>query len=315
MQILSGHKAIVRVLAFSPDGKLLASGGEDETIRLWQFPEGVEWDRLEGPPYVPPNLAFSPDGRWLAAPAPAAEAVWVWDTSNPSERRQLPLTGRGPDGHHFLDTVTFSPDGKRLLLSGLRGLGWHGEGYERTEALFRSWRVPTWEEAPSGDFVITSDIAWSRPCALSPGGAVLATTDFRANVMFWDTATGQELFQVTSRSGSAPAARAFSPDGRRFAAAWARTILTCDLTAQKVFANWNNPTPKHIQSLAFSPEGRTLATVSRDTTARLWDAATGRETAAYAWDIGPLHAVAFTADGMRAAVSGKKGTILVWDVE
>ena len=55
--------------------------------------------------------------------------------------------------------------------------------------------------------------------------------------------------------------------------------------------------------------------VSKDTTARLWDAATGREVAGYAWDVGPLNAVAFAADGMRAAVSGKKGTILVWDVD
>jgi WD40 repeat protein len=315
MQILRGHKAVVRVLAFSPDGKWLASGGEDETIRLWQFPEGVEWDRLESPPYLLPSLAFSSDSRWLAAPAPAPEAVWVWELANPSERWELPLTGRGTDGHHFPDTVTFSPDGKRLLLSGGRGLRWQGGRYERTEALLRSWRVPTWEEAQAGDFVIPSDVAWSRPWVLSPGGAVLATPDYRSEVLFWDTATGQELFQVTNRSGSAPAALAFSPDGRRFAAAWARTILTCDVTAQKALANWQNPTPKHIQSLAFSPDGRTLATVSKDTTARLWDAATGRETAAYAWDIGPLNAVAFAADGMRAAVSGKKGTILVWDVE
>jgi WD40 repeat protein len=134
-------------------------------------------------------------------------------------------------------------------------------------------------------------------------------------VFFWGTATGEELFRVSGDSGSKPAGMAFSPDGRRFAAAWARTILTVDVDGRRALARWQNPTPKHVQSLAFAPDGRTLATVSKDTTARLWDAATGREIAAYAWDIGPLNAVAFSADGMRAAVSGKKGTILVWDLD
>jgi WD40 repeat protein len=228
---------------------------------------------------------------------------------------ELPLTGGGAVLYQDADAVTFSADGWRLLLTGQRGRG-RGR-HERMEALVRSWRVGTWDEAPAGDFRVPSkfEIAWSRPWALGPGGAVVATPDYESRVLFWDAATGQELFRVCGDSGSNPAGMAFSPDGRRFAAAWARTILTCDVASRRVLARWQNPTPKHVQSLAFSPEGRTLATVSKDTTARLWDAATGRETAAYAWDIGPLNAVAFAADGMRAAVSGKKGTILVWDLD
>jgi len=313
MQILRGHTAVVRVLAFAPDGKLLASGGEDETVRLWQFPEGVEWDRLEAPPYMPPSLAFSPDGRRLAAPAPGPEEVWVWDVSNPSERRELPLR-RGPDAHHFPYAVTFSSDSKRLLLTGQRGLAWNGLRYGRVEALVRTWRVGAWDEAPPGDFVIPCNGTWRKPWALSPGAAVLATPDWNS-VVLWDVASGQELFRLPGKSISDPGGLAFSPDGRRFAIARARTIMTCDVAGRRPLATWKNPSTKYVQSLAFSPDGRTLATVSKDTTARLWDAATGRETAAYAWDVGPLNAVAFSADGMRAAVSGKKGTILGWDLD
>jgi WD40 repeat protein len=311
MQILRGHKAVVRVLAFSPDGALLASVGEDQTTRVWQFPEGRERNVLARPLYLAPSLAFSPDGRWLAAPS----VPCVWDLANRAQQLALPLAGGGPpEVHHFPDAVTFSPDGRRLLLTGRRGYRWLGWRYGRLEALVRSWRVGTWDEAPAGDFVIPSDVGWRRPCVLSPDGAVLATPDYR-RVVFWDTATGRELFQVGGKNGSEPSSLAFSPDGRLFAVARARTVLTVDVAGRQTLAFWKNPTPKHVQSLAFAPDGHTLATVSKDTTARLWGATTGRETAAYAWDIGPLNAVAFAADGMRAAVSGKKGTILVWDLD
>lgn len=208
MQILRGHKAAVRVLAFEPDGKLLASGGTDDTLRLRQFPEGVEWDRLEAPACMP-CLVFSPDGRWLAAPTTPA-AVWVWEVANPSERRVLPVPGTEGEAH-YADTVTFSPDGQRLLLSGLGGGRYRGAGVERVRVPFRSWRVGSWEAERARDVGLPSNVGWGRPWALSPGGAVLAMTDFRSHVLFWDTASGQALFQVSGGSGSAPAGMASAP--------------------------------------------------------------------------------------------------------
>jgi len=108
---------------------------------------------------------------------------------------------------------------------------------------------------------------------------------------------------------------AFSPDGSRFAIARGRLVVVYDVARRRPLASWKNPTPKYVLSLAFSPDGRTLITVSNDTVARLWDVETGCEKAALAWGAGQLKAVAFAPDGMRAAASGKKGTIVVWDID
>ncbi len=130
----------------------------------------------------------------------------------------------------------------------------------------------------------------------------------------WNLATGKERFHLQGASGNGLVALDFSPDGQRLAVGRGRSITVSSSLGQ-VIASWKNPTRKYIQSVAFSPDGRTLATVSNDTTARFWDPNTGQQKAAYGWDIGPLKAVTFAPDGQRAAASGRKGTIVVWDVE
>jgi WD40 repeat protein len=314
MQLLHGHTDTVFVLSFSPDGSLLASASNDGTIRVWQFPDGSERAILPVSCNLVPCVVFSPDGRWLATPGHALRvASWVWDLSNTLpdvtgasthqiDPRSLPDTS-GPGWTFFL-AVAFTPDGRHLIVSGEK----HGQPRSR------SWDVGAWTEAETCNFDMRTKGIWIYPWALDPVRKALATPDYNSTV-FWDLRTGNELFRVKDKSVGSPGSLVFSPDGERFAISRSRSIMVCDVLRQRVLATWKNPTTKHIQSLAFSPDGRTLASVSNDTIARFWDAETGREKAAYTWEMGHLKAVAFSPDGMRAAAAGKKGDIVVWDVE
>jgi len=169
-------------------------------------------------------------------------------------------------------------------------------------------------EQPSAGFELPREGFWQIPWVLNPLGSVLATPD-RRSVIFWNVANDTEVFRVTGKSTADVKGMAFSPTAAALRSLGAGWWLSTTWPGDGHSLLGRNPTPKYVLSLAFSPDGRTLITVSNDTVARLWDVETGCEKAALAWGAGQLKAVAFAPDGMRAAASGKKGTIVVWDID
>jgi sugar lactone lactonase YvrE/nitrous oxidase accessory protein NosD len=205
VRTLSGHTNWVRSVAFSPDGRLLASGSSDRTIKLWEVATGSLVRTLSGHTNWVRSVAFSPDGRLLASGS--YKEIKLWEVATDSLVRTL-------EGHtNYVNSVAFSPDG-RLLASGSR-----------------DDTIKLWEVA-SGSLVRTLEghTDWVNSVAFSPDGRLLASGSRDDTIKLWEVASGS---LVRTLSGHTDWVRsvAFSPDGRLLASGSAdETIKLWDIS-------------------------------------------------------------------------------------
>jgi WD40 repeat protein len=143
----------------------------------------------------------------------------------------------------------------------------------------------------------------------SPDGTLLASGAADSTTRLWDLATGAERFRWKHRAWIQGVK--FAPDGKTVAAAAGRTVKLWDVATGRERASLGGGHRGTICTLAYSPDGRILGTVSKDGSVRFWDLTTGRDRA-FRWKIGDVHALAFAPDGLTAAAGGD---IVVWDVD
>jgi WD40 repeat protein len=291
---LHGHTSSVAAIAVDPDGRMLATGSADNTVRRWDLGRGTPIEPpLTGPTKPVGTVAFSPDGGTIAAGS-VDGLVWRWDA-----RSGQPIGAPLPGRVDRVRTVAFSPDG--------RTLAWAGE-----DGRIVLWDVGTGQVARTLD----SDGKPVYSFAFSPDGRTLASGGDDKTIQLWDPRTGRRLGAPLRGHRERIRAVAFSPDGRILASGGDdRTVMLWDARTRKPIGGPLAGHRQRVFGLAFSPDGRILASAGRDHVILLWDPRTGRRLGApLTGHTESVRGVVFGKDGTLASVSNDH-TVILWDLD
>lgn len=269
LRTLAGHAWGVYKAVFNPDGKQLASASRDGTVKIWGVASGANTRTLLAESMAVKSVAWSPDGRLLASSGNDG-VVKLWDAASGKELRALKHAWRGGSAD-LVSPVIFSPDGKTLA----------ARNFDGTVTL---WNVSNGME--SHILTLVNPGAAISSIAFNHDGRLLAAADEGMKVRFWDASSGQLVRTLVSPPVTGMTVQivslAFSSDGRLLATGEAR-IDDAHREYNGVVKLWNleagrvvNEAVAHVMepdSLAFSPDGRLLATSGADGGVKLWDTA------------------------------------------
>ncbi len=290
-----GHSHSVDAVAWSPDGKRIASGSHDNTVQVWDATDGSHVFTYRGHSHPVFAVAWSPDGKRIASGS-WDKTVQVWDVADGSNV----YTYRGHSNAQYgeVTAVVWSPDGKRAA---------SGSG-DKT--------VQVWDAADGGNvFIYHGHSGPLDAVEWSPDGKRIASGSDDYTVQVWDAADGSHVYTYRGHSYGVYAV-AWSPDGKRIASgSHDNTVQVWDATDGGNVYTYRGHSD-YVHAVAWSPDGKRIASASDDKTVQVWDAADGGNVYTYRGHsnaVSGVYAVAWSPDGKRIASGSWDKTVQVWD--
>jgi WD40 repeat protein len=329
----SQHKRDVLSVSFSPTDKIIASGGWDSAVKLWDVKTGKEIRTLSGhrEGYGVNSVNFSHDGKMVASGSDDA-TIKLWDVETGKEIRTL-------SGHNgFILSVDFSPNSK-ILVSGswdgtiklwdvetgkeIRTLSGHQHGInsvsfshdgEMIASGSNDRNVKLWNAKTGREIRTLSGHQYGiNSVGFSHNRKIIASGSDDGTIKLWDVKTGKEIRTLSGHQLGVLSISFNFDDKTIVSGSWDSTIKLWDIETGKEIRTLSGH-QRSVNSVNFSPDGRTIISGSDDKTIKLWDVNAGRDPHVFSGHRSYVVSSSFSPDGRIIASGSWDDTVKLWDV-